>query len=120
VELIPQFVGELWGRLIENFEENLARAILAVLGDCGPTGKEGLFLALGIGGDFEVVVVIEDNQQVVRQGLVDGPVEGSEKLFAHLAVGVGLAVAQRVQVDPDMVEAGLADELEVLLLEATA
>ena len=113
---VPQFRGELAVRLVEDLEEHLGGPVLVPLGELRPDGQESGLQPGGVARHGLELVEIEDDQELICQRLIHGPVQGLEPVVAELASGPAV-VAERMEVDPDMVEAGLADRPEMLGLE---
>jgi hypothetical protein len=64
-------------------------------------------------------MIIENHEELVGQGLVECPIEDNEKLLPQASLSIGLAIAQWVEIDAHVVEAGLVDQLEMLIFEIT-
>ena len=62
-------------------------------------------------------MIIQHHEQLVGQGLIDRPIQDGEKFLPQVALGVGLAIAQRVEVDAHVAEPGFVNQLEMFILE---
>ena len=117
---VPGLVRELGGRFVEDFKQHRVGPAFAVFGEGRPRLEKLLSLAGWVGRNRQIVVEIEDHHQLVGQRVVHRPVQRFEKLLSQFAAGVGFAVAQRMEVDADVVEAGFPNQLEMGFLKLAA
>ena len=115
-EGVPGGDVELLVGFVEHFEEDGVGLVLVAFADLLPEGEEFGFVGGEVGGHGVVVVLVEDDGEVVGEGVFEDPVEGGEPGGGELVVGVH--VAEGLEVDADGLEAAVVDGGEVFFFEA--
>ena len=114
--LVPEFRSQLAVRLVQHLEEDRISRPLKVLAHLPPEGHDLRPEGLRVLCHVREVVEIQDDGQLVSQGVLDDPI-------GRLPPGVAEAILgahpiQGVQVHANALQARLMDEAKVLLLEA--
>jgi hypothetical protein len=86
--------------------------------DLPPEGQEAVFVAIWILAHGMELMEVQDDKQPVRQRLLDGPIKSSQPLVAEFVIRAHPGIAERMQVDADVVESCFFDQRNMPVLES--
>jgi hypothetical protein len=74
-------------------------------------------MLIGIGVHFAIMVKIDDDVELVLQGLVDGPIDALGKRLVDGEWRIRLGMGRKLDWQPNGIKPGLLDGLKILGLE---